>query len=93
MDVFQMRSMNDSVMVSALRLPEGDLHQIQACVPRSGPGAPGWGVGCLLVHKPNTTTTRAAPLSFVRGLRTCNRWLRRRFAGDGTVFPKKMATY
>lgn len=39
MDVFQMRSMNDSVMVSALRQRKWELHQTQAGFPRGGLGA------------------------------------------------------
>lgn len=72
MDVFQMRSMNDSVMVSVLRPHQWEPHQTQTWFPCSGLGALGWAVGCLLVHKPNTNATGAALLSFVQGLITCN---------------------
>ena len=80
MDVFQMRSMNDSVMVSVLRRHKWELHQTQTCLPRHGLGAPGEELGCLLVHKPNTNTTGAALLSFVQGLVTRNRRQRCRIA-------------
>lgn len=72
MDVFQMRSMNDSVMVSVLGLHQWEPHQTQTWFPCSGLGAPGWAVGCLLVYKLNANTTGAALLSFVQGLITCN---------------------
>lgn len=39
MDVFQMRNMNDSVMVSALRQPKWELHRTQAGFPPGGLGA------------------------------------------------------
>lgn len=41
MDVFQLRSMNDSVMVSVLRLREREKRETQTGFPRSGLGALG----------------------------------------------------
>lgn len=66
MDVFQMRSMNDSVMVSELSPHVWELHPTQPCVPCGELGAPGWDVGWWLVHEPNTRTT------LVQGLITCH---------------------
>ena len=76
MDVFQMRSMDDSVMVSVLRLHAWELRRTQTSFPCGGLGALWWGLGRSLVRTRNTGTPGAVLLPFVRGLMPCARWLR-----------------